>query len=287
MSEIESIDVVHVGSPRVICCHKVDGDLVDPGPTASVHTLLEALGDERPAARAADPHPPRPRGRRGALVRALAATSRSGSTSAARRTSSTRPSWSARRHADLRRRDGPPVGRDRARCREANVRRPGGRRAPSTAGASPTRRGTRSTTSPTCTRTSGWAFAGDVAGVRIGDGADHCRRRRRRTSTSRRGSASIDLVARVGAVRAGAHALRHVRRRRRAPRAPARGARPLGAPARDGTDAAGFERRASAPRLRPARPRSAAYRRRCRPSTLYGGPRLGTGRTSGDSRRAR
>ena len=48
MSELESIDVVHVGSPRVICCHKVDGDLVDPGPTASVHTLLEALGDDVP-----------------------------------------------------------------------------------------------------------------------------------------------------------------------------------------------------------------------------------------------
>ena len=51
MSEIESIDVVHVGSPRVICCHKVDGDLVDPGPPSSVDTLLDALGDERPAAR--------------------------------------------------------------------------------------------------------------------------------------------------------------------------------------------------------------------------------------------
>jgi glyoxylase-like metal-dependent hydrolase (beta-lactamase superfamily II) len=48
MSELESIDVVHVGSPRVICCHKVDGDLVDPGPTASVHTLLEALGGDVP-----------------------------------------------------------------------------------------------------------------------------------------------------------------------------------------------------------------------------------------------
>lgn len=48
MSELESIDVVHVGQPNVICCHKVGGDLVDPGPTASVHTLLEALGDEVP-----------------------------------------------------------------------------------------------------------------------------------------------------------------------------------------------------------------------------------------------
>jgi glyoxylase-like metal-dependent hydrolase (beta-lactamase superfamily II) len=48
MSELESIDVVHVGRPRVISCHKVGGVLVDPGPTASVHTLLEALGDEEP-----------------------------------------------------------------------------------------------------------------------------------------------------------------------------------------------------------------------------------------------
>jgi glyoxylase-like metal-dependent hydrolase (beta-lactamase superfamily II) len=48
MSQLESIDVLHVGLPRVICCHKVGGDLIDPGPTASVHTLLEALGDEVP-----------------------------------------------------------------------------------------------------------------------------------------------------------------------------------------------------------------------------------------------
>ncbi len=48
MSELETIDVVHVGVPRVIACHKVGGDLVDPGPTACVETLLEALGDEEP-----------------------------------------------------------------------------------------------------------------------------------------------------------------------------------------------------------------------------------------------
>ena len=48
MSDLESIDVLHVDQPRVICCHKVGGDLIDPGPTASVQTLLDALGDEVP-----------------------------------------------------------------------------------------------------------------------------------------------------------------------------------------------------------------------------------------------
>jgi glyoxylase-like metal-dependent hydrolase (beta-lactamase superfamily II) len=48
MTELESIDVLHVGIPGVICCHKVGGDLIDPGPTASVDTLLAALGDEEP-----------------------------------------------------------------------------------------------------------------------------------------------------------------------------------------------------------------------------------------------
>jgi glyoxylase-like metal-dependent hydrolase (beta-lactamase superfamily II) len=48
MSRLESIDVLHEGQPRVICCHKVGSDLIDPGPTASVHALLDALGDEVP-----------------------------------------------------------------------------------------------------------------------------------------------------------------------------------------------------------------------------------------------
>jgi glyoxylase-like metal-dependent hydrolase (beta-lactamase superfamily II) len=48
MSRLQSIDVLHEGSPRVICCHRVGGDLIDPGPTASVHTLLDALADDVP-----------------------------------------------------------------------------------------------------------------------------------------------------------------------------------------------------------------------------------------------
>lgn len=48
MSELESIDLMHLGQQRVICCHKVGATLVDPGPTVSVETLLEALGDQVP-----------------------------------------------------------------------------------------------------------------------------------------------------------------------------------------------------------------------------------------------
>ena len=38
--------------------------IVDPGPASSVDTLLDGLGRVRAARAAADPHPPRPRGRR-------------------------------------------------------------------------------------------------------------------------------------------------------------------------------------------------------------------------------
>jgi len=44
------IDVMHLGRPHVIGCWEVDGALVDPGPECSVHTVLEALGDEQPRA---------------------------------------------------------------------------------------------------------------------------------------------------------------------------------------------------------------------------------------------
>ncbi|HET9197488.1 MAG TPA: MBL fold metallo-hydrolase [Solirubrobacterales bacterium] len=44
------IDVMHLGRPHVIGCWEVEGALVDPGPESSLHTVLEALGDERPRA---------------------------------------------------------------------------------------------------------------------------------------------------------------------------------------------------------------------------------------------
>jgi glyoxylase-like metal-dependent hydrolase (beta-lactamase superfamily II) len=42
---MRAIDVEHLGRERVICCHEVDGLLVDPGPESSVETLLGKLGE--------------------------------------------------------------------------------------------------------------------------------------------------------------------------------------------------------------------------------------------------
>jgi glyoxylase-like metal-dependent hydrolase (beta-lactamase superfamily II) len=47
---VRVIDVMHLGRPHVIGCWEVDGALVDPGPESSLHTVLDALGDERPRA---------------------------------------------------------------------------------------------------------------------------------------------------------------------------------------------------------------------------------------------
>ena len=44
------IDVRHVGNERVIGCWQVGDVLIDPGPEASLATLLEALGEEEPRA---------------------------------------------------------------------------------------------------------------------------------------------------------------------------------------------------------------------------------------------
>lgn len=44
------IDLMHLGRPRVIGCWQVGDVLVDPGPSSCLPTLLEAVGEERPAA---------------------------------------------------------------------------------------------------------------------------------------------------------------------------------------------------------------------------------------------
>jgi glyoxylase-like metal-dependent hydrolase (beta-lactamase superfamily II) len=41
---------MHLGQEHVICCWEVDGVLVDPGPQSCEATLLAALGDEQPRA---------------------------------------------------------------------------------------------------------------------------------------------------------------------------------------------------------------------------------------------
>jgi glyoxylase-like metal-dependent hydrolase (beta-lactamase superfamily II) len=45
---VRPIDVMHLGKPHVICCWEVDGWLVDPGPQSCEDTLLAAIGGERP-----------------------------------------------------------------------------------------------------------------------------------------------------------------------------------------------------------------------------------------------
>ncbi len=47
---MRAIDVCHQGREHVICAWQVDDVIVDPGPEASVETLLDALGDEQPRA---------------------------------------------------------------------------------------------------------------------------------------------------------------------------------------------------------------------------------------------
>lgn len=45
-----AIDVMHLGHDRVICAYEVDGLIVDPGPSSSVETLIDALGPMVPRA---------------------------------------------------------------------------------------------------------------------------------------------------------------------------------------------------------------------------------------------
>src|SRR4051794_34835839 len=46
---VRELDVHHLGTPRVICCHEPEeGVIVDPGPASSVEGLLAALGAVQP-----------------------------------------------------------------------------------------------------------------------------------------------------------------------------------------------------------------------------------------------
>jgi glyoxylase-like metal-dependent hydrolase (beta-lactamase superfamily II) len=48
MSVYREIDVHFQGQRRAVCAHVIDGFVVDPGPESSVDTLVAALGDEQP-----------------------------------------------------------------------------------------------------------------------------------------------------------------------------------------------------------------------------------------------
>ncbi len=47
---MQEIDVLHLGRPNVICCHRVGDVLIDPGPQSCEQTLIQALGDRVPRA---------------------------------------------------------------------------------------------------------------------------------------------------------------------------------------------------------------------------------------------
>jgi glyoxylase-like metal-dependent hydrolase (beta-lactamase superfamily II) len=46
----QEIDVHHLGTPRVICCHRLGDVIIDPGPEVSHGAVLDALGGEVPRA---------------------------------------------------------------------------------------------------------------------------------------------------------------------------------------------------------------------------------------------
>lgn len=50
MAGHEEIDLGFAGTAQVVCCHRVDDVIVDPGPTTCIDALLAALGSERPRA---------------------------------------------------------------------------------------------------------------------------------------------------------------------------------------------------------------------------------------------
>ncbi|HEX3316949.1 MAG TPA: MBL fold metallo-hydrolase [Solirubrobacteraceae bacterium] len=47
---MREIDVHHLGNERVICCWQVADVLIDPGPESTVSTLMDAIGDRQPRA---------------------------------------------------------------------------------------------------------------------------------------------------------------------------------------------------------------------------------------------
>ena len=100
---------------------------------------------------------------------------------------------------------------------EAQRPRAEGRRDASRASRSPTRPGTPPTTSPTSTRTPAGPSSATSPACASSRAASSSRRPRRPTSTSRRGTRSIDIARGLGADCARAHPLRQGRPRRRGP----------------------------------------------------------------------
>ena len=183
---MREIDLHHLGNDRVICCWQAGDVLVDPGPESTVSTLMDAIADREPRALLLTHIHLDHAGATGALVRAF-------------------PDLRVYVHelgaphlidpSKLLRSAGRLYG-------EENMDRMWGETVPvpeeniAILRGGETVEGFRVAYAPGHAshhvaylhEDSGWAFTGDVAGVRIGPRPAHrARRRRRPTSTSRRG----------------------------------------------------------------------------------------------------
>ncbi len=159
------IDVEHMGRERVIGCWELDGVLIDPGPQSSEHTLIEALGGEAPRAIVLTHIHLDHAGATGSLVRRWPDTPVYVHERGAPHLIDPSKLWAsaepalARRHGRALGRGGPGAG-----VRHQPRRR---RRRACSGCASPTRPGHASHHVSYFHEDSGWAFVGDVAGVRI------------------------------------------------------------------------------------------------------------------------
>ena len=189
---------MHLGRERVICCWQAGDVLIDPGPTSCLPTLLEALGERRPRVLLLTHIHLDHAGASGSLVERWPELEVYVHERGARHLiDPSRLLESARRlyGEDMDRLWGEVLPVPEARGAGANRWRAAARRRRSR---SPTRRATRPITSPTYT--SGTAFVGDVAGVRITpdtlDGAANAA-----AGYRRRGMARLDRSAGAPGVR--------------------------------------------------------------------------------------
>ena len=224
----EQLDVLHLGRPNVICCHRVGDVLIDPGPQSCEATLLAALGDRVPQAILLTHIHLDHAGATGALVRRwphlVVAVHERG---ARHVVDPSKLVASATRlyGDDMERLWGEivPVPEDR-------LHRAAGRRAldgwgddgPWHVAYTP---GHAQHHVSYLHEPSGTVYAGDVAGVPDRRRPDHAA-----DAAARHRPRALARLARhdrgVGAAAAGDHALRHLRRPAAPPRRPARGARP-------------------------------------------------------------
>ena len=219
------IDTMHLGLDRVIGAWERDGVLVDPGPASTIDTRPRRAS-RRPAAGApAHPHPPRPCRRDGHARRAVPGPARLRPRGRARRISSTRRGCCA----------APPgstasgwtsSGARSLPVPERNLIALSGGEVVEGLEVLGDARATPPITSSTSIRPRATPSSATSAGSGSRPATRSGCRRRRPTSTSSSGAASIELVGRARAGAAAAHPLRLGRRAPSPSRSHPRRARP-------------------------------------------------------------